>query len=190
MTAAPVTANNSIRAALDRLGRRLAVAVRSYLALPADDLATGTSPEEAPGEVERPWRSRWDQLPKRTAGPGFGDRDYAEARRRAEEVARLTLGDTLWEASPAPGLRRHPVLRASRHHLPAPRRSPDRSPFCARRDLALAPSVSLHQPHLPIAGGGVLRPPLPLRPRQRRRGHSGCRAPALGSGARTDVLDT
>jgi hypothetical protein len=97
MTAAPVTANNSMRAALDRLGRRLVVAVRSYLALPDDELAVVPAPHEGDGEIERPWRFRWDQLPKRTAGPGFGDRDYAEARRRAEEVARLTLGDALWE---------------------------------------------------------------------------------------------
>ena len=49
-----------------------------------------------PGEVERPWRHRWDHLQKRTAGFGFTERDYREARRRAEEVARLTLGDALW----------------------------------------------------------------------------------------------
>ena len=48
-------------------------------------------------EVERPWLGRWDYLPKRSAGPDFGREDYARARRRAEEVARLTLGDQLWQ---------------------------------------------------------------------------------------------
>src|SRR3712207_3406187 len=51
-----------------------------------------------PGEptVELPWRFRWDHLPKRSAGFGFTQRDYREARRRAEEVARTTLGEALW----------------------------------------------------------------------------------------------
>lgn len=57
----------------------------------------GEPPEEFDStEIERPWRHRWDHLPKRTAGFGFSARDYQEARRRAEEVARLTLGDRLW----------------------------------------------------------------------------------------------
>jgi len=47
--------------------------------------------------VELPWRHRWDHLPKRTAGMGFSSRDYQDARRRAEEVARTTLGDALWD---------------------------------------------------------------------------------------------
>jgi hypothetical protein len=46
--------------------------------------------------VECPWRYTWDHLPKRNAGFGFSDRDYATARTRAEEVARLTLGEDLW----------------------------------------------------------------------------------------------
>ena len=46
--------------------------------------------------VELPWRHRWDHLPKRTAGFGFSHRDYEAARRRAEEVARTTLGEALW----------------------------------------------------------------------------------------------
>jgi hypothetical protein len=46
--------------------------------------------------VELPWRHRWDHLPKRTAGFGFSQRDYEAARRRAEEVARTTLGEALW----------------------------------------------------------------------------------------------
>ena len=50
---------------------------------------------EADG-VERPWRHRWDHLPKRTAGFGFSEREYRESRERAEEVARLTLGDEVW----------------------------------------------------------------------------------------------
>src|SRR5215470_12183356 len=46
--------------------------------------------------IERPWLARWDHLPKRSAGPGFSLADYAEARRRAREVARATLGEELW----------------------------------------------------------------------------------------------
>jgi len=46
--------------------------------------------------LELPWRHRWDHLPKRTAGFGFSRHDYDEARRRAEEIARTTLGDELW----------------------------------------------------------------------------------------------
>jgi hypothetical protein len=48
------------------------------------------------GPVEMPWRHSWDHLPKRSAGFGFTRRDYEEARSRAEEVAKSTLGDALW----------------------------------------------------------------------------------------------
>lgn len=53
---------------------------------------------EPPGQgpVEMPWRHRWDHLPKRTAGFGFTRNDYRAARRRAEEVARATLGEERW----------------------------------------------------------------------------------------------
>lgn len=47
-------------------------------------------------QVELPWRYRWDHLPKRSAGFGFTKHDYRQARRRAEEVARATLGPALW----------------------------------------------------------------------------------------------
>jgi hypothetical protein len=53
-------------------------------------------PEPEADGVERPWRHRWDHLPKRTAGFGFTEREYREARARAEDVARLTLGDDVW----------------------------------------------------------------------------------------------
>lgn len=53
--------------------------------------------EQAPLALERPWLKRWDHLPKRSAGLGFSRADYAEARRRACDVARATLGDALWE---------------------------------------------------------------------------------------------
>src|SRR5918998_2804322 len=64
-------------------------------------------------EVERPWLRRWDFLPKRSAGPDFTRDDYAVARRRAEEVARATLGDHLWDELRRQGhldlpSRRHP----------------------------------------------------------------------------------
>jgi hypothetical protein len=46
--------------------------------------------------VEWPWRHRWDHLPMHSAGVGFSGRDYDAARERAEEIARLTLGDDVW----------------------------------------------------------------------------------------------
>lgn len=62
------------------------------LDLPADD----DLPDPEGGGLERPWRHRWDHLPKRSAGFGFTDRDYRAARARAEEIARLTVGDDVW----------------------------------------------------------------------------------------------
>ena len=53
-------------------------------------------PDAESDAVELPWRYRWDHLPKRTAGFAFSDRDYQAARARAEEIARLTLGDEVW----------------------------------------------------------------------------------------------
>lgn len=64
---------------------------RAWLRGPEADTA-----EVAPGAVELPWRHRWDHLPKRTAGFGFSEREYEDARRRAETVARSTLGEALW----------------------------------------------------------------------------------------------
>lgn len=49
------------------------------------------------GPLELPWRHRWDHLPKRTAGYGFSECQYQEARRRAEDVAQSTLGAALWQ---------------------------------------------------------------------------------------------
>ena len=46
--------------------------------------------------LERPWLRTWDHLPKRRAGSDFTRADYAMARTRAREVARTTLGETLW----------------------------------------------------------------------------------------------
>jgi len=46
--------------------------------------------------LERPWQRTWDHLPKRSAGRDFTRADYAEARARAREVARATLGEALW----------------------------------------------------------------------------------------------
>ena len=53
-------------------------------------------PDARSDGVEWPWRYRWDHLPKRSAGFGFSAPDYDAARARAEEIARLTLGDDLW----------------------------------------------------------------------------------------------
>ena len=52
--------------------------------------------EQHEGPVELPWQHSWHHLPKRTAGYGFTQRDYEAARRRAEEVAKSTLGDRRW----------------------------------------------------------------------------------------------
>jgi hypothetical protein len=57
----------------------------------SDDL-----PDAHADTLERPWRHHWDHLPKRSAGFGFTVRDYDAARKRAEEVARLTVGDDVW----------------------------------------------------------------------------------------------
>jgi len=64
------------------------------LGSPADPAAADF--EATDDALERPWLSRWDHLPKRTAGPDFSRADYRAARRRATEVAQATLGDELW----------------------------------------------------------------------------------------------
>ena len=46
--------------------------------------------------LERPWLRSWDHLPKRRAGSDFTRADYTIARLRAREVARTTLGESLW----------------------------------------------------------------------------------------------
>src|SRR5690348_10476987 len=53
-------------------------------------------PDAQSDALEYPWRHRWDHLPKRSAGFGFSNEDYQAARARAEEIARLTLGDEVW----------------------------------------------------------------------------------------------
>ena len=78
-----VTSWEGLRSALSRL-----------LFGPGSQAIESDSGEEP--SLERPWRHRWDHLPKRTAGFGFTQRDYHAARRKAEEVAQLTLGDQLW----------------------------------------------------------------------------------------------
>lgn len=55
--------------------------------------------EQPGGEVslEMPWLQRsWAHLPKRSAGFDFTARDYRQARERARDVARATLGEDLW----------------------------------------------------------------------------------------------
>ncbi|MEA2642704.1 MAG: hypothetical protein QOF51_4098 [Chloroflexota bacterium] len=53
-------------------------------------------PPSAEPPLERPWLQQWGWLAKRSAGPGFRAQDYRDARKRATEVARLTLGDDTW----------------------------------------------------------------------------------------------
>ena len=76
--------------------RRLLAWLRQGLDEPDGDIEVfGGSelPDAQSDAVEWPWRYRWDHLPKRSAGFGFSGRDYDAARARAEEIARLTLGD-------------------------------------------------------------------------------------------------
>jgi hypothetical protein len=80
-------------------GRRLQIWWRRRLLDPYAESWAGGDDDlpDARGEaVEYPWRHRWAHLPKRSAGFGFSVRDYAAARKRAEEVARLTVGDEVW----------------------------------------------------------------------------------------------
>ena len=49
-----------------------------------------------PAALELPWQQRWEFLPKRSAGRDFSRQDYEDARRRAREIARITLGEELW----------------------------------------------------------------------------------------------
>ena len=73
--------------------RRLLAWLREGLDEPVEALEIardGNLPDAQIDEVERPWRYRWDHLPKRSAGFGFSSHDYDAARTRAEEIARLT----------------------------------------------------------------------------------------------------
>ncbi|MDQ3513881.1 MAG: hypothetical protein M3462_09495 [Chloroflexota bacterium] len=63
--------------------------------------------------LELPWRHHWDHLPKRSAGFGYSDRDYRRARGRAEQVAEMTLGTTLWRQ-----VRREGYLDLPSTHFP------------------------------------------------------------------------
>ena len=53
--------------------------------------------------IEQPWRARWEHLPRRSPGPGFGTRQRREAHQRAREVARTTLGEALWNRAQQQG---------------------------------------------------------------------------------------
>jgi hypothetical protein len=59
-------------------------------------LSRSEPPDSQSDALEYPWRHRWEHLPKRSAGFGFSDADYQAARARAEDVARLTVGDDVW----------------------------------------------------------------------------------------------
>ena len=81
------------------VARRLRDWLRDAWAEPLDDASAsgdGAPPVAERDVVEFPWRHRWEFLPKRTAGFGFTSRDYEAARVRAEEIARITVGDEIW----------------------------------------------------------------------------------------------
>lgn len=46
--------------------------------------------------LELPWRRRWHDVPKRSAGYDFHPEDYRRARDNAREVCRVTLGEEAW----------------------------------------------------------------------------------------------
>src|SRR5579884_2526950 len=56
------------------------------------------TPMDADGEhpIEIPWRRRWHDVPKRSAGHDFRAEDYRRARDNARQVARATVGDEVW----------------------------------------------------------------------------------------------
>ena len=86
---------------VDEATRQLLDRLRRWLPEPPDrtrhpSLGPAEPADADPGAVEYPWRHRWDHLPKRTAGFGFSARDYEASRARAEEIARLTVGDEVW----------------------------------------------------------------------------------------------
>ena len=61
-------------------------------------IASATGHQSDPLDaIERPWRRRWDHLPRRSPGAGMTRADERLARERAREVARATLGDELWQ---------------------------------------------------------------------------------------------
>jgi hypothetical protein len=79
--------------------RRLIAWLRQGLDEPFDEWGFSGDdglPDAHGDAVECPWRHRWGHLPKRSAGFGFKADDYAAARKRAEEVARLTVGEDVW----------------------------------------------------------------------------------------------
>lgn len=47
--------------------------------------------------LELPWRRRWHNVPRRSAGPDFLRADYRRARENARVVARASLGEELWQ---------------------------------------------------------------------------------------------
>ncbi len=58
----------------------------------------GLAPRPAePPDLELPWRRRWHNVAKRSAGPDFRREDYQLARDNARVVARETLGEDLWQ---------------------------------------------------------------------------------------------
>ena len=46
--------------------------------------------------IEIPWRRRWHDVPKRSAGHDFRAEDYRRARENARAVARTTVGEEVW----------------------------------------------------------------------------------------------
>ena len=80
-------------------GRRLLAWLREGLEDPYAGIAEGDGrglPDPHSDGLEYPWRHYWGHLPKRSAGFGFTGRDYDDARVRAEEIARVTVGDDVW----------------------------------------------------------------------------------------------
>jgi hypothetical protein len=112
---------------------------------------------------------------RRGTRPRRGDRP-AHPRRRAVGTG------------PARRLRRSAVTSLPGRHLSPAHRPPHRGALRPRCTATVAAAIPLHQPDLPPTRGRVLRPPLPLRARQRRRADPGCCATALGPATRSHIL--
>ena len=101
----------------------------------------------APGAppLERPWRRTWDPCPSGALARLYPCRD-AEARARAREVARATLGKALWAQFQRQGYLDVPSMLQP--GLTYRLRVGERGGGGA---LALASAVPLYQPHVPPA---------------------------------------
>jgi hypothetical protein len=87
--------------------------IKRFFGRTGEDQSSSSESASSQWELERPWLINWQWVPKRSAGPGFGPRDYARARARGAEIARSTLGIEAWDH-----LRRHGYVDVVSQRLP------------------------------------------------------------------------